>query len=88
MNDSEIIRTTTREHTPNLYTSARLQPPPPLLPPFPSRYWTGADSGSPVFLCVGGEGPPLKPNVLYESVHCNDMMELAPEHNVRAASLE
>lgn len=35
-----------------------------------------------MFLCVGGEGPPLETNVLSESVHCNDMMELAPKHNV------
>eukprot|EP00752_Nemacystus_decipiens_P009162 g8184.t1 len=52
------------------------------------RYWTGASSGAPVFLCVGGEGPPLKPNVLYESVHCNDMMELAPEHNALLVAVE
>lgn len=34
--------------------------------------------GHPVFLCVGGEGPPLDANVLVRSVHCNDAVELAP----------
>lgn len=33
----------------------------------------------PVFLCVGGEGPALDESVLVASVHCNDMVELAPK---------
>lgn len=36
-----------------------------------------------MFVCVGGEGPPLSSDVLTESVHCNDMIELAPRHEVR-----
>lgn len=35
-----------------------------------------------MFVCVGGEGPPLSSDVLTESVHCNDMIELAPRHEV------
>ncbi|CAM9772235.1 unnamed protein product [Ectocarpus sp. 4 AP-2014] len=52
------------------------------------KYWAGASSGAPVFLCVGGEGPPLEANVLSESVHCNDMLELAPEHNALVLAVE
>jgi hypothetical protein len=37
------------------------------------------DGTGPVFLCVGGEGPPLDASVLIASVHCNDMVELAPQ---------
>ncbi len=37
------------------------------------------DGTGPVFLCVGGEGPPLDASVLVASVHCNDMVELAPQ---------
>lgn len=36
------------------------------------------DRPGPVFLCVGGEGPPLGPEALVASVHCNDAVELAP----------
>mmetsp|Transcript_23393 Transcript_23393/g.58507 ORF Transcript_23393/g.58507 Transcript_23393/m.58507 type:complete len:493 (-) Transcript_23393:89-1567(-) len=34
-------------------------------------------SSAPVFLCVGGEGPPLTSNSVISSVHCNDAVELA-----------
>ena len=37
------------------------------------------NGSGPVFLCVGGEGPPLDATVLTNSVHCNDMVELAPK---------
>lgn len=53
-----------------------------------TTYWKGADSGAPVFLCVGGEGPPLDFLVLVSSVHCNDMVELAPKHGALLLSLE
>lgn len=36
------------------------------------------DGSGPVFLCVGGEGPPLDASVLVASPHCNDAVELAP----------
>ncbi|CAM9336665.1 unnamed protein product, partial [Hapterophycus canaliculatus] len=52
------------------------------------RFWTGPSSDAPVFLCVGGEGPPLEANVLSESVHCNDMVELAPQHNALLVAVE
>ena len=39
-----------------------------------TSFWDGSGN---VFLCVGGEGPALDETVLYESVHCNDMTELA-----------
>jgi hypothetical protein len=32
-------------------------------------------SQAPVFLCVGGEGPPLDGSVVTASVHCNDAVE-------------
>ena len=43
---------------------------------------------SPVFLCVGGEGPPLDYTVLIDSVHCNDMVEIAEKHNALLLALE
>jgi thymus-specific serine protease len=53
-----------------------------------TTYWKGPDSGAPVFLCVGGEGPPLDYLVLVSSVHCNDMVELAPKHGALLLALE
>eukprot|EP00613_Pedinella_sp_CCMP2098_P034599 CAMPEP_0171724882 /NCGR_PEP_ID=MMETSP0991-20121206/24643_1 /TAXON_ID=483369 /ORGANISM="non described non described, Strain CCMP2098" /LENGTH=504 /DNA_ID=CAMNT_0012317875 /DNA_START=26 /DNA_END=1540 /DNA_ORIENTATION=+ len=41
-----------------------------------STFFNGS---GPVFLCVGGEGPALDASVLISSVHCNDMVELAPK---------
>jgi len=40
-------------------------------------HWDGHGRRGPVFLCVGGEGPPLEADVVSQSVHCNDMVELA-----------
>lgn len=38
----------------------------------------GGGEGALAFLCVGGEGPPLDPSVLVDSVHCTgDMIALA-----------
>ena len=53
-----------------------------------TTYWKGPDSNAPVFLCVGGEGPPLDWQVLVSSVHCNDMVELAPKHGALLLALE
>lgn len=53
-----------------------------------TTFWKGADSNAPVFLCVGGEGPPLDASVLVSSVHCNDMVELAPKHGALMLALE
>lgn len=53
-----------------------------------TTYWRGAGSKAPVFLCVGGEGPPLDWLVLVSSVHCNDMVELAPKHGALLVALE
>lgn len=50
-------------------------------------YWNG-DENAPIFLCVGGEGPPLDRSVLVASVHCNDMVELAPQHGALMLALE
>jgi len=50
-------------------------------------FWTGSSSGAPVFLCVGGEGPPLDWTVLVSSVHCNDMVELAPKYGALMVAL-
>eukprot|EP00754_Rhynchopus_humris_P043844 Rhum_TRINITY_DN3565_c0_g1::Rhum_TRINITY_DN3565_c0_g1_i1::g.11297::m.11297 len=35
--------------------------------------------GGPVFLCVGGEGPPLDGSVVVSSVHCNNAVEFLEE---------
>lgn len=53
-----------------------------------TTYWKGAESNSPVFLCVGGEGPPLNWLVLVSSDHCNDMVEMADEHGALLLALE
>jgi serine protease 16 len=36
-------------------------------------------SRAPVFLCIGGEGPPLDGSVVTASPHCNDAVEWLPE---------
>eukprot|EP00755_Sulcionema_specki_P021798 Sspe_Gene.74964::Locus_46842_Transcript_1_1_Confidence_1.000_Length_1086::g.74964::m.74964 len=41
-------------------------------------YWTPG-SAAPVFLCVGGEGPPLDGSVVSNSVHCNNAVEWLKE---------
>mmetsp|Transcript_53378 Transcript_53378/g.68502 ORF Transcript_53378/g.68502 Transcript_53378/m.68502 type:complete len:507 (-) Transcript_53378:231-1751(-) len=46
------------------------------------------DGTGPVFICVGGEGPPLDASVLIASVHCNDMVELAPQVGALMVALE
>jgi serine protease 16 len=61
---------------------------------FKQRYFVNAtqwseDTTSPVvFLCVGGEGPPMDRTVLTSSVHCNDMVELAPKYGAMMFALE
>lgn len=45
-------------------------------------------SNAPVFLCVGGEGPPLDYTVLTDSVHCTDMVEIAGKYNALLLALE
>ena len=42
----------------------------------------------PVFLCVGGEGPPLDWTVLFKSPHCNDMIELGSKVGALLVALE
>ena len=39
-------------------------------------FWRGPISGAPIFLCVGGEGPPLTPAVAVDSPHCNLAVEM------------
>ncbi|EGD81876.1 thymus specific serine peptidase [Salpingoeca rosetta] len=41
-------------------------------------FWKG-DANAPVFLCVGGEGPPIDGSVVVSSVHCNGAVEMLPE---------
>jgi pimeloyl-ACP methyl ester carboxylesterase len=58
---------------------------------FPQRYFVNTTYWSgdgPVFLCVGGEGPPLTWQVLVASDHCNDMVELAPQVGALMLALE
>lgn len=50
-------------------------------------YWSKKDD-APVFLCVGGEGPPLDETVLSSSVHCNDMVELGQQRGALLLALE
>lgn len=46
------------------------------------------NGSGPVFICVGGEGPALDASVLKASVHCNDMVELAPQVGALMVALE
>lgn len=58
---------------------------------FQQRYFANATyykAGGPVFLCVGGEGPALDDTVLYNSVHCSDMTELAPRAGAMMLAIE
>eukprot|EP00466_Bigelowiella_natans_P011299 jgi/Bigna1/87275/estExt_fgenesh1_pg.C_180145 len=42
-------------------------------------FWKGPESNAPVFLCVGGEGPPLTPAVVVNSVHCSNAVDWLQE---------
>lgn len=47
------------------------------------------DGRGPVFLCVGGEGPPLEPTVVVTGdLHCADMVSLAVRHGALIVALE
>jgi hypothetical protein len=39
-------------------------------------FWDGT---GPVFVCVGGEGPPIDGSAVVSSVHCNNAVEFLPE---------
>lgn len=41
-----------------------------------------------MFLCVGGEGPPIDGSAVVRSVHCNDAVELLPETGALMLALE
>ena len=45
-------------------------------------------SRAPVFLCLGGEGPPLDASAVRYSVHCNDAVELLSETGALMIALE
>eukprot|EP00730_Choanoeca_flexa_P016424 TRINITY_DN7750_c0_g1_i2.p1 TRINITY_DN7750_c0_g1~~TRINITY_DN7750_c0_g1_i2.p1 ORF type:complete len:509 (+),score=144.87 TRINITY_DN7750_c0_g1_i2:2-1528(+) len=45
-------------------------------------------SDAPVYLCVGGEGPPLDGSVVVASVHCNVAVESLPETKAIMFALE
>jgi hypothetical protein len=51
-------------------------------------FFAGVESGAPVFLCVGGEGPPLTYTVLIASDHCNDMVMLSEQVGALMVALE
>jgi serine protease 16 len=51
-------------------------------------YWLQGDKKGPVFICVGGEGPPLTPDVVIDSVHCTDMVELGAKQGALLVALE
>jgi len=45
--------------------------------------------GGPVFLCIGGEGPPLEPNVVVTGdVHCADMVQAGARLNALLLALD
>jgi len=50
-------------------------------------FWTPG-SDAPVFLCVGGEGPPLDGTAVVRSVHCNVAVEMLPETHALMFALE
>jgi len=52
------------------------------------KYWKGAASEAPVYVCVGGEGPPLDGSVVVSSVHCNNAVEWLPETGALMLALE
>lgn len=52
------------------------------------KYWKGAASNAPVFVCVGGEGPPLDGSAVVSSVHCNNAVEWLPETGALMLALE
>jgi len=51
-------------------------------------FWAGAQSGAPVFLCVGGEGPPVDGSAVVNSLHCNVAVEWAQEKKALMFALE
>eukprot|EP00439_Symbiodinium_sp_Y106_P058701 s1480_g8.t1 len=52
-----------------------------------ATYWRPG-SRSPIFLCVGGEGPPLDSSVVVRSVHCNLAVEWLREKQALMFALE
>eukprot|EP00050_Salpingoeca_kvevrii_P011084 m.12573 g.12573 ORF g.12573 m.12573 type:complete len:498 (-) comp3244_c0_seq2:128-1621(-) len=50
-------------------------------------FWSPG-SDAPVFVCVGGEGPPLDGSVVVASVHCNVAVELLPKTGALMVALE
>lgn len=58
---------------------------------FSQRYFvnmTQWDGNGPIFLCVGGEGPPLSVDVLVDSDHCSDMVALSGQLHALTFALE
>eukprot|EP00939_MAST-03C_sp_MAST-3C-sp1_P000391 g391.t1 len=51
-------------------------------------FWKGPDSGAPVFICVGGEGPAFDGSVVVASVHCNVAVEFLEENNALMVALQ
>ena len=65
----------------------------PLMMAHLSRYYVNdtfykGDSDAPVYLCVGGEGPPLDGSVVVSSVHCNVAVEALADTNAIMFALE
>lgn len=42
-------------------------------------FWKGPSTNSPIFLCVGGEGPAFDGSVVVDSVHCSNAAEYLEE---------
>ena len=51
-------------------------------------FWKGPNSSSPVFLCVGGEGPAFDESVVVASVHCNVAVEYLEETGALMVALQ
>jgi serine protease 16 len=52
------------------------------------QFWDDNSPTAPVFLCIGGEGPPLDSSVLTGSPHCNEAVELASSLGALLFALE
>jgi hypothetical protein len=51
-------------------------------------FWEGPNGDAPIFLCVGGEGPPIDGSAVVNSVHCNIAVEMLQEKKALMFALE
>ena len=53
-----------------------------------STFWRGADSGAPIFLCIGGEGKYITGKSVAWSRRCNLVVEMLQAHGALMLALE